>query len=182
MSCHISSTLSLYFGDVLVPWVNMQTEFWHKDLHCIRIVANVATCFLHSVLLAAEKHWEKCRIVKPFLREKKTYEDASAGVKNNRNLSAWVRLRKSIFNCSTRAFPEHNKLLPQTRTGNLRERLPAQQFCTWSFIEATLIAATQLWSMSSYQYLSLLPLSCTDNKLIKGQRSLNCTAGCLRVI
>lgn len=59
-SSHISSTLSLYFRDVLVPWVNKQTEIWHKDLHCVRIIANVATCFLHSVLLATERqHFEK---------------------------------------------------------------------------------------------------------------------------
>lgn len=144
MSSHISATLSLYFRDVLVPCVNIQTEIWHKDLHCVRIIANVATCFLHSVLLATERQnfeknvelWNFSKFslsVSEFLRQKKTHEDASAGVRNNRNLSAWVKLRKSIFNCSTRAFPEHNKLLPQTHTGNLRERLPAQQFCTWSF-------------------------------------------------
>lgn len=73
---------------------------------------------------------KNCSILKPLLRQKKTPRDASAGVKNIRDLSAWVRLRKSIFNCSARAFPEHNKLLPQTHTGNLRARLPAQQFST----------------------------------------------------
>lgn len=63
------------------------------------------THLFQSVLLASVKqHREKCWILKPSLRQKKTHGAASAGVKNIRNLSVWVKLRKSIFNCSARAF------------------------------------------------------------------------------